>query len=85
MLFYLFILYKILFSYLKLTYICIGSLASLSKSACTSVGRADRTEVILSVDHKGFGFMLQGPSSASEALSIPPYISCIDHGSPAER
>lgn len=62
-----------------------GSLASVSKSACTSVGRADRTELILSADHKGFGFMLQGPAFASEVLSVPPIISFIDHGGPAER
>lgn len=57
----------------------------MSKSAYTSVGRADRTEVILFADHKGFGFMLQGPTFASDVLSVPPYISCIDSGSPAER
>lgn len=62
-----------------------GSIASMSKSTYTSVGRTDRTEVILFADHKGFGFMLQGPTYASEVLSVPPYISCIDHGSPAER
>nr|XP_015930037.1 glutamate receptor-interacting protein 1 isoform X2 [Parasteatoda tepidariorum] len=60
--------------------------ASLSSNTiCTSIAHADRTEVILHADHKGFGFNLQGPSFSSDILITPPFITTIDHGSPAER
>ncbi|KAF8790389.1 Glutamate receptor-interacting protein 1 like protein [Argiope bruennichi] len=63
-------------------------LASFNPSSCpnsATVARADRTEVILHADHKGFGFHIYGPSHSSDILTTPPVINCIDQGSPAER
>ncbi|XP_055930112.1 glutamate receptor-interacting protein 2-like isoform X3 [Argiope bruennichi] len=62
--------------------------ASFNPSSCpnsATVARADRTEVILHADHKGFGFHIYGPSHSSDILTTPPVINCIDQGSPAER
>ncbi|GFS58903.1 glutamate receptor-interacting protein 1 [Nephila pilipes] len=62
--------------------------ASLSSASCchsSTVGHADRTELSLHADHKGFGFNILGSSHPSDILIAPPVISCIDQGSPAER
>ncbi|XP_035221591.1 glutamate receptor-interacting protein 2-like isoform X2 [Stegodyphus dumicola] len=61
------------------------SLTSTTNSGCTSVGHADRTEITLPADHKGFGFTLQSSSYPSDILTSPPFVSSIEHGSPAER
>ncbi|GFQ86655.1 glutamate receptor-interacting protein 2 [Trichonephila clavata] len=62
--------------------------ASLSSASCfnsSTVAHADRTEVSLHADYKGFGFNINGSSHPSDTLNNPPVISCIDQGSPAER
>ncbi|XP_054709118.1 glutamate receptor-interacting protein 2-like [Uloborus diversus] len=63
----------------------VASISSNSRTTYTSVERADRTEVILTANHKGFGLMLQGSTFPSDILTTPPQISCIEQGSPAEK
>ncbi|GIY46084.1 hypothetical protein CDAR_292931 [Caerostris darwini] len=59
--------------------------SSNSCSNSSTVAHADRTELILHADHKGFGFNIHGSTHASDIMTTPPIVSNIDRGSPAER
>ncbi|GIX94169.1 glutamate receptor-interacting protein 1 [Caerostris extrusa] len=72
---YMIQLLHIQWMYLAVPILCLNS---------STVAHADRTELILHADHKGFGFNM-GSTHASDIMTTPPIVSNIDRGSPAER
>ncbi|PRD27962.1 UNVERIFIED_CONTAM: hypothetical protein NCL1_33855 [Trichonephila clavipes] len=55
----------------------IRTVASLNSASCfnsSTVAHADRTEVFLHADYKGFGFNINAPSHPSDTLTNPPKI-----------